>query len=29
VAHMRGWPVTLTEPHLLERPVSLRPVRVS
>ena len=23
---MRGWPVTLTEPHLLERPVSLRPV---
>src|SRR2546429_5245015 len=26
---MRGWPVTLTEPHLLERPVSLRPVRVS
>src|SRR5437667_12891967 len=28
-AHMLGWPVTLTEPHLLERPVSLRPVRVS
>src|SRR2546429_3015423 len=26
---MRGWPVTLTEPHLLEQPVSLRPVRVS
>ena len=26
---MRGWPVTLTEPGLLERPVSLRPVRVS
>jgi [ribosomal protein S5]-alanine N-acetyltransferase len=26
---MRGWPVTLTEPHLLEQPVELRPVRVS
>jgi ribosomal-protein-alanine N-acetyltransferase len=26
---MRGWPVTLTEPHLLQRPVTLRPVRVS
>ena len=26
---MRGWPVTLTESHLLEQPVSLRPVRVS
>src|SRR6201989_3688086 len=26
---MRGWPVTLTEAHLLDRPVSLRPVRVS
>src|SRR2546429_2955744 len=26
---MRGWPVTLTEPHLLGQPVSLRPVRVS
>src|SRR5689334_25045724 len=26
---MRGWPVTLTEPHLLERPVSLGPVQVS
>jgi ribosomal-protein-alanine N-acetyltransferase len=26
---MRGWPVTLTEPHLLQQPVSLRPVRVS
>src|SRR6201985_3634975 len=25
---MRGWPVTLTEAHLLEQPVSLRPVRV-
>jgi [ribosomal protein S5]-alanine N-acetyltransferase len=25
---MRGWPVTLTEPDLLELPVSLRPVRV-
>ena len=24
---MRGWPVTLTEPDLLELPVSLRPVR--
>src|SRR5438046_7155073 len=26
---MRGWPVTLTEPHLLQQPVTLRPVRVS
>src|SRR5256884_8542737 len=26
---MRGGPGALTEPHLLERPVSLRPVRVS
>jgi ribosomal-protein-alanine N-acetyltransferase len=26
---MRGWPVTLTEPHLLGEPVELRPVRVS
>jgi ribosomal-protein-alanine N-acetyltransferase len=25
---MRGWPVTLTEPDLLELPVVLRPVRV-
>jgi len=25
---MRGWPVTLTEPDLLDQPVSLRPVRV-
>jgi [ribosomal protein S5]-alanine N-acetyltransferase len=25
---MRGWPVTLTEPDLLELPVALRPVRV-
>jgi ribosomal-protein-alanine N-acetyltransferase len=25
---MRGWPVTLTEPDLLDLPVSLRPVRV-
>jgi [ribosomal protein S5]-alanine N-acetyltransferase len=25
---MRGWPATLTEPDLLELPVSLRPVRV-
>jgi ribosomal-protein-alanine N-acetyltransferase len=24
---MRGWPVSLTEPDLLERPVGLRPVR--
>ena len=24
---MRGWPATLTEPDLLDRPVSLRPVR--
>jgi [ribosomal protein S5]-alanine N-acetyltransferase len=27
VGRMRGWPVTLTEPDLLELPVSLRPVR--
>src|ERR1700677_3862249 len=26
---MRGWPVTLTEPRLLDAPVSLRPVKVS
>ena len=26
---MRGWPVTLTEPHLLGAPVELRPVRMS
>ena len=25
---MRGWPVTLTEPDLLDLPVSLRPIRV-
>jgi len=25
---MRGWPVTLTEPDLLDLPVSLRPVKV-
>jgi ribosomal-protein-alanine N-acetyltransferase len=25
---MRGWPVTLCEPGLLEKPVALRPVRV-
>ena len=25
---MRGWPVTLTEPDLLDLPVALRPVRV-
>ena len=29
VGRMRGWPVTLTEPHLLGEPVGLRPVRVS
>jgi len=29
VGRMRGWPVTLTEPHLLGAPVGLRPVRVS
>ncbi len=29
VGRMRGWPVTLTEPHLLGEPVELRPVRVS
>jgi [ribosomal protein S5]-alanine N-acetyltransferase len=27
VGRMRGWPATLTEPDLLDRPVSLRPVR--
>jgi [ribosomal protein S5]-alanine N-acetyltransferase len=27
VARMHGWPVTLTEPTLLDAPVSLRPVR--
>src|SRR2546429_30754 len=26
---MRGWPVTLTEPRLLDAPVALRPVKVS
>lgn len=25
---MRGWPATLTEPELLDRPVVLRPIRV-
>ena len=28
VGHARGWPVTLTEPSLLDAPVGLRPVRV-
>src|SRR5258708_40021906 len=28
VGRMRGWPVTLTEPDLLDSPVGLRPVRV-
>jgi [ribosomal protein S5]-alanine N-acetyltransferase len=28
VGRVRGWPVTLTEPDLLDLPVSLRPVRV-
>jgi [ribosomal protein S5]-alanine N-acetyltransferase len=28
VARMRGWPVTLTEPDLIDLPVVLRPVRV-
>src|ERR1019366_4800447 len=28
VGRMRGWPVTLAEPHLLAEPVTLRPVRV-
>jgi len=28
VGRMRGWPVTLAEPDLLDLPVSLRPVRV-
>jgi len=28
VVSMRGWPVTLTEAHLLQQPVELRPVRV-
>jgi [ribosomal protein S5]-alanine N-acetyltransferase len=27
VGRMRGWPVTLTEPSLLELPVGLRPIR--
>jgi ribosomal-protein-alanine N-acetyltransferase len=26
---MRGWPVTLTEPRLLDEPITLRPVKVS
>ena len=29
MGRMRGWPVTLTEPHLLDEPVELRPVKVS
>src|ERR1700733_12223951 len=29
VGRMRGWPATLSEPHLLGEPVGLRPVRVS
>jgi [ribosomal protein S5]-alanine N-acetyltransferase len=29
VGRIRGWPVTLIEPDLLDAPVSLRPVRVS
>jgi ribosomal-protein-alanine N-acetyltransferase len=29
VGRIRGWPVTLTEPDLLDAPVALRPVRVS
>lgn len=29
VGHLRGWPVTLIEPDLLDAPVTLRPVRVS
>jgi ribosomal-protein-alanine N-acetyltransferase len=28
VVHSRGWPVTLSEPNLLDAPVSLRPVKV-
>ena len=28
MGRMRGWPVTLTEPDLLDSPVGLRPVRV-
>jgi [ribosomal protein S5]-alanine N-acetyltransferase len=28
VGRLRGWPVTLTEPDLLDMPVGLRPVRV-
>src|SRR5262249_457223 len=27
VGHMRGWPVSITEPSLLDAPVGLRPVR--
>jgi [ribosomal protein S5]-alanine N-acetyltransferase len=27
VGRIRGWPITLTEPDLLDRPVGLRPVR--
>jgi [ribosomal protein S5]-alanine N-acetyltransferase len=27
VGRIRGWPVTLTEPSLLDQPVSLRPIR--
>ena len=29
VGRIRGWPVTLTEPHLLAEPIGLRPVKVS
>ncbi|HEX6454143.1 MAG TPA: GNAT family protein [Trebonia sp.] len=29
MGHLRGWPVTLIEPELLDAPVTLRPVRVS
>jgi ribosomal-protein-alanine N-acetyltransferase len=29
VGRIRGWPVTLTEPQLLDAPITLRPIRMS
>jgi ribosomal-protein-alanine N-acetyltransferase len=29
VGRIRGWPVTLTEPELLDAPIALRPIRMS
>jgi ribosomal-protein-alanine N-acetyltransferase len=29
VGRIRGWPVTLTEPELLDAPITLRPIRMS